>query len=207
MQYHFVDECGDPGLKTSQGSSSHFVIAMVQLANRDSSQTIRDMQSRLHLPKRFEFKFHRTTPIQRQTFFKFLEHLAFQARIVVIDKENSTFSKNSLAGQPLMINYMSDLALRTADSEIANDILIVDGAVRPFIQRLRIKLSEECRNRNRARLFKKIIGADSRKESGLQIADMIAGATMRFARDGDKSYYKLFEDRVVDLWRIPEEPI
>jgi hypothetical protein len=84
-------------------------------------------------------------------------------------------------------------------------VLIIDEATPSFIRALRLRLSKESRMLNRVRPFKNIIGANSNREDGLQVADMIAGAIRHHALGDEKEYFPLFADKIVDLWEVPEQ--
>ncbi len=58
--YFFVDESGDPGLEGEAGSSSHFVIAMVQLPERMPLYPLARVRKTLGLSPTFEFKYYKT---------------------------------------------------------------------------------------------------------------------------------------------------
>jgi len=66
IQYFFVDESGDPGLDGDAGSSSHFVVAMVQLPNRAPLDALTHVRQALGFPDTFEFKYHKTAMKLRQ---------------------------------------------------------------------------------------------------------------------------------------------
>ena len=99
---------------------------------------------------------------------------------------------------PLMNITFTDID----ELDIADDILIVDGAVPSLIRDLRVRLSAICRDEGRRRPFKKIVSADSGREDGLQLADMVAGAIMQSTKGTDVEYYQTFADKVVDLWKV-----
>jgi len=81
-------------------------------------------------------------------------------------------------------------------------VLITD-AFNPIITRsIRIKLSKECERLNRLRPFKQIVSANSKREEGLQLADMIAGAIRHHAMKVTSDYYKTFKSKVADIWYI-----
>ena len=83
---------------------------------------------------------------------------------------------------------------------MSNDILIIDAAAPVFCRNLRIALSERCGQAGRVRPFKRIIGGDSAREDGLQLADMVAGVIRQQAMGIPQPYYKTFAAKVVDLW-------
>lgn len=59
----FVDESGDPGLKLEQGSSTHFVVALVIFEDHDEAQAADDriglLRRELRLDPRYEFRFNK----------------------------------------------------------------------------------------------------------------------------------------------------
>ena len=79
---------------------------------------------------------------------------------------------------------------------------MIDGATDALRSALRIRLSQECRKNNRARPFGKIATANSRREDGLQLADMIAGAIRDHALGRSFEYRQMFMKKIVDLWEV-----
>lgn len=201
-QYHFLDESGDPGFNDSESSSRHFVLAMVQMPERTPLRELALVRQTLHLPPRFEFKYHKTKPRQKVIFFKAIQSLAFRVRAVVIDKSVIRNQFMGAKSQNFIVEYLAQLSLRAQTLDLASDILIIDGATPSYPRALRIKLSRECRKLNRVRPFKQIVGADSDREDGLQLADMIAGAIRRHSAGIETEFYETFKSKVVDLWEV-----
>ena len=83
--------------------------------------------------------------------------------------------------------------------------MILDAATPVFCRNLRIALSEHCDRAGRVRPFKRIIGGDSAREDGLQLADMVAGAIRQQAMGTPQPYYEMFAAKVVDLWQFTEK--
>jgi len=81
--------------------------------------------------------------------------------------------------------------------------LIIDGATPSYIRNLRVKFSKRCKRKERIRPFKKIIGADSKNEDGLQLADMIAGVVRLYAMEISIEHFQIIAPRIVDYWKIP----
>jgi hypothetical protein len=63
MQYFFVDESGDAGREGQPSSSSHFVVAMVQLPERAPLKPLVELRKALYVPPNFEFKYHQSKPL------------------------------------------------------------------------------------------------------------------------------------------------
>lgn len=72
----FVDESGDPGLKLEQGSSTHFVVALVIFEDHDEAQAADDriglLRRELRLDPRYEFRFNKCRRGVREQFLKAL---------------------------------------------------------------------------------------------------------------------------------------
>ena len=54
-QYFYIDESGDAGLQGQASSSSHFVIAMVQLPDRAPLRPLVNLRKALNTSAGFEF--------------------------------------------------------------------------------------------------------------------------------------------------------
>jgi len=203
-QYHFLDDSGDPGLSGAAGSSSYFVLAMVQLAVRAPLPEITAARAALHLLPVFEFKYFKTTPVQKATFFRSVQTIPFRVRAVAITKLGIPKQLTELDGQDFTIEFITHLVTR-ATSKLTNDVLVIDGETPEFRRALRVKLSSEYRKIGRVRPFKKIISGNSDREDGIQLADMVAGAVREFTLGEERSYYRTFADKVLDLWQVPEQ--
>lgn len=202
-QYFFTDESGDAGLEGQSSSSSHFVIAMVQLPERVSLTPLVNLRKTLNLSPKFEFKYHKTTNSQKDRFFREILEIPFRVRVAVLDKSVIGFMFNDLSPQQLTIELLVRLTMRTSELDISNDVLIIDGATPAFSRNLRVQFSERCKREERIRPFKNIIGADSKNEDGLQLADMIAGAVRLQAMEISIEHFQMISPRIVDYWKIP----
>jgi hypothetical protein len=203
MQYFFVDESGDAGLEGQASSSSHFVMAMVQLPERAPIKSLVDLRDALHVSPNFEFKFHQSKPLQKDRFFRDILKTSFRVRAVVVDKARIGQPFRNLSPRDLVIELIVGLTMRSDELDISNEILIIDGATPAFCRDLRVALTEQHRREERVRPFKNIIGADSKNEDGLQLADMIAGAIRLHATGLSNDHFQAISPRVVDLWNIP----
>jgi hypothetical protein len=144
-------------------------------------------------------------------FFRSVQPVLFRVRAVVIEKlglhryERPPGKRlTEMSGQDFVIEFIMRLTLRASELDIANDVLVIDRVPPAFRRVLRIRLSQECRKLNRVRPFKKIVSGDSRREDGLQLADMIVGAIRWHVVGAKSDYYETFANKIVDLWRCPE---
>lgn len=198
-QYHFFDESGDPGLK----SSRYFAVALVQLAGHAPLPELAAVRQSFRLSPVFEFKYHATTPSQKELFFRAIQPLTFRVRAAVVDKTQLASPLTTLRGMDFIVEWTTRLILRASELDIANDALVMDGAVPSLRRALRIRLSAECRPLARERPFAKIVSADSRRDDNLQLADMLVGAVRHQVARGASQDYATFAPKVVDLWKAP----
>jgi len=200
-QYFYVDESGEPGLQ-SHRSSPYFVMAMVQMPNWEPIPELAALREALHLAPTFEFHYVKLTAKQKQAFYQSLPPVFFRVRAAVLLKDELPAQYRTLSGFDLTIELLTRLTLRASPLDIGNDILVIDGATDALRSALRIRLSQECKAIKRVRPYKKIATASSRREDGLQLADMVAGAIRERAMKTDVSYYQAFAKKVVDLWEV-----
>jgi uncharacterized protein DUF3800 len=203
MQYFFVDESGDAGREGQPSSSSHFVVAMVQLPERAPLKPLVELRKALYVPPYFEFKYHQSKPLQKDRFFKEALAVDFRIRAVTVDKARLGSNFNTLDPQALTIELMIGLTMHASELDIANEVLIIDGATPSFCRQLRIQFSERSKREGRIRPFKNIIGGDSKREDGLQLADMIAGAIRLHVIGISSDHFDIISPRIVDLWILP----
>jgi len=201
-QYFFVDESGDAGLEGEAGSSSHFVIAMVQLPERMPLFPLAHVRKTLGLLPTFEFKYYKTATAPKSRFFRDVLSIPFRVRAVVVNKLQLRSNWRHLAPQTLTTNLIIQLTFRASELDIANEILIIDGATPAFCRSLRVQFTEHCKQQKRIRPFKNIIGAKSKNEDGLQLADMIAGAIRLHEMGISSEHFYCISSRIVDLWKL-----
>jgi hypothetical protein len=200
-QYFYVDESGEPGLR-SQRSSPYYIIAMAQLPNREPIAELASLRQELHLAADFEFHFYQMKLHQKEQFFKSVQPLLFRVRAAALLKASIPLEFRDLHGAELAMELFTQLALRASPLDIANDILILDSVSSSYLKSLRIQLTRAYRQANRERPFKKLISSDSRHDDGLQVADMIAGAIRLNVWKNDPVYYQTFLRKMVDLWQV-----
>jgi hypothetical protein len=202
-QYFFVDESGDAGLAGQASSSRYFVLTMVQLPDRASLRPLVHLRKVLHLSATFEFKYHTASTAQKDRFFKDVLTVPFRVRAAVLEKARINTQWRLLQPSELVMELIISLTLRASQLDIANDVLIIDGAAQAFCRQLRVRFTERCKQEKRIRPFKNIIGANSRNEDGLQMADMMAGAIRLHAMNISNEHFHYISSRVVDLWEFP----
>lgn len=200
-QYFYVDESGEPGLHSLK-RSPYYIIAMVQIRNREPVSELAALRRELHLAPNFEFHFYRMKLAQKDRFFQFIQPLLFRVRAVALLKANVPPDFGDLNSVEVAMELLTRLTLRASPLDIANDILVIDGAPESFLKSLRVHFTHAYHLAHRERPFKKFISSDSRHDDGLQLADMIAGAIREYIWEDSPVYYRMFSEKVVDLWRV-----
>jgi hypothetical protein len=201
-QYFCVDESGDPGLDDGAGSSSRFVVAMVQLPNRAPLDSLAHVRQALGFPDTFEFKYHKTASAPKDLFFSEVLSVPFRVRAVVVDKKQLLLNGRPLSSQGFVRELIIQMTFRASELDIANELLIIEGATPAFCRSLRVQFTDRCKQQSRIRPFKHIVGANSRNEDGLQLADMVAGAIRLYAMGGSSDHFYCISQRIVDLWQL-----
>lgn len=200
-QYFHVDESGDPGIHSLKGVP-YFVLAMVQLPDREPIAKFEALRRELRVSPTFEFHFHQMNPAQKTIFFGAISDIEFRVRAAVLLKVDAPPGYREMSGTDVIINLIAQLTFRASPLDIGNDVLILDGVAEPVRKALRIYLSNESKRLKRVRPFKSIVSEDSRHNDGLQLADMVTGAIRDHAWKNDPVYFQAFASRVVDLWQV-----
>jgi hypothetical protein len=158
----------------------------------------------LHLVETFEFKYHKTSFAQKDVFFQTIHPLEFRVRAVVINKAQLAAPWTNFQGMKFVIEVAAQLVLRASALDLADDVLVMDGATPALRRGLRIRLSELCRVRGRTRPFAKLVSAESSRDDDLQLADMLVGAIRQHVQATESRHYRSFAHKVTDLWRLPK---
>lgn len=112
MQYFFVDESGDAGL-TNKGSA-YYVVAMVQLPNRESLTELVALRQKLRLSSNFEFHYYKMNSRQKDEFFQAVQPLAFRVRAAALIKSHLPMKFQSMSSTELATDLLVNLTLRAA---------------------------------------------------------------------------------------------
>ncbi len=176
---------------------------MVQLIDTQSLPALAEVRQKFHFKSNFEFKYYTIRHEIKEAFFNSAHSIPFRVRAVVADKARLESHWREYSGQELTVELAVGLIMRANPLDIANDVLIIDAATPALCRALRVRLSEECRQHQRARPFGKITGGKSDREDGLQLADMVAGAVRQHSAGEDSRCYQMFVNKVVDLWELP----
>jgi len=201
----FIDDSGDPGFKLHKGSSKIFVIALIifddELEAEKTSLSIKELRRKLKVSDRYEFKFNKTNRKFRNNFFKAVKDFNFRIRAIVVTKEEiySSHLKNYIEN---FYNYVIMQVLKHNGETIKNARLKFDKRGERILRnQLRVYLSRQLDNKNK-KIFKDLKFVDSRQNTLVQLADMVAGAVFSSFSRKDKSYLEILKKakRIEDIW-------
>jgi hypothetical protein len=202
-QYIFIDDSGDPGLK--QSSTSHFIIAAVLLLDEGEKQLLNDaitlFRRNLGWNEMDEFKFNRTN---KKTILKLIDsikHFDFSAYAMVLNKSKIDPGNMPQDKASLYYYVIKELLLKL---ELTDPVITIDGrAGKQYAKEIRSYLRRSLRKNGVER--SRIYLVDSRKNSLIQLVDIIAGSVARSYRK-DKTdaevYLKLLSDKIVEIYEI-----
>ncbi len=200
----FLDESGDPGFKFEQGSSSHFVIALVVFDNpldaEETALTIKRLRQRLKLHETFEFKFNKMSNFHRFQFLEAVHNAPFRVRAMVVDKKVLR-SEHLIGDKERFYNYFVSEVMKHNYGTLREASLKVDGSgdrefKQAFKTYLRGKLSD--------RTLTKCKFVDSKKDSLIQLADMVAGSLYRKynPQKADDAFWERIRHKIEDCWEF-----
>ena len=201
----YVDDSGDAGFDFVRGSSRYLVIALVVFNDEiDAEETdviIKKYRRSLGWPVDVEFKFHKTRAAIRSGFLREVRKGTYTIRAVLVDK---TLLKDSLPrqGKASFYNFIIKEVL-SRNEDLGNAQVFIDGkAENEYRKSLKAYLRKNLSTKNRAMADIRFV--NSKNNSLIQLADMVAGAIRRTA-ETDKTdyhmYYDIIKKKISDLWR------
>lgn len=201
----FIDDSGDPGFKIEKGSSPIFVIVLVifndELEAEKTSLSIKELRRKLGVSDKYEFKFNKTNRKFRISFYSAVSRYKYKVRAIVADKK-FIYSQRLRTKKENFYNYMIMQVLKHSGGSIKNSKLKFDKRGEKEIRnQLRVYLSQKLEN-SKSKIFKDLKFVDSRQNTLIQLADMVAGAIYSFAKGRDKSYLEGLKQsgRIEDIW-------
>lgn len=189
----FIDESGDTGLKITEGSSEHFVVALVTFEDHDEAaacdQTIELLKKELGLGVADEFKFSKLPGKKREAFFDAVIPYSFFYFGVVI-KKSKLYGKG-FQFKESFYKYACSLVFENAKPHLKDAIVVIDGSgSREFKQ----QLDGYLRKKTGAGVIRKLKIQSSHNNNLIQLADMVVGAIHRNL--SEKSDRKIYRERI-----------
>ena len=202
-EYVICDDSGDPGVEDS--SMSHFIIAAVIVVGEDKKEkltaAVDKYRKTLGWKETHEFKFNTTKKSIIEELITRISDHDFSAYAMVLDKRKIPVTPDIISSKSLYYYVMKELLIKL---DLENPYIIIDGiSGKRYMQDVRTYLRKNLKTTNYDKFDLKF--ADSRKNSLIQIADIIAGSVARLYRkdraDSNK-FYNLLESKIVDVFEI-----
>lgn len=201
----FIDDAGDPGFKLDKGSSAYFVIACIIFDdNLDAEETaLRIKRYRRSLGWRddHEFKFNKTSKIIRLGFLEIIKNCNFRVRAIVADK-SAIRSPQLRSNKNKFYNYMIKEVLSKSDGSVRNASIRLDGHEDRAYKKAATTYFRQQAN-PRGSVIKDMKFVNSKNDSLVQLADMVAGSLLRSTQPDktDKDVYlAVVNKRFEDIW-------
>jgi hypothetical protein len=199
-QYVFIDDSGDPGLRNS--NTEKLIVAAVIVVDEERKTLLKKavdlFRANLGWNEKHEFKFSATEKEIITNLLNFIRNFEFSAYAVVVDKSKIKTANLPKDEAPLYYIVLKELLAKVAQN---GQKIIIDGKTsKKYSQKVRAYLRQSLRAKNITGCDIKFV--DSRNDSLVQVADIVAGAVARSYQMGKpdaKKYAKLLKDKIVKI--------
>lgn len=191
----FIDESGDAGFKFDKGSSDFFVIAMIvfddDLEMTRTSVAVGLLKRKIGFEDYREFKFHKLSKKIRVMFFTEIKKFKFKIISLSVDKRKiiSIKFKNNI--KLFYINAIKMLEKINNISDSGIKIKLDGGGGKLFKRNFSSYLRKELNLKDK-NIIRNLKFVDSKNNSLIQLADMVAGALRKSieSNEKDKDIYR-----------------
>ena len=202
-QFVILDESGDPGVDGS--STSHFIIAAVIIVSEGEKQelinAVDQYRQKLGWKDTHEFKFNTTKKEIIEGLIEALRDYDFSAYAMVLDKAKIPVTPDIIDSNSLYYYVMKELLVKL---DLKKPHITIDGiSSKRHMQRVRAYLRQNLIASGIEKC--EIRFSDSRKDSLIQIADIVAGSVARSYRDDRieaKKFLRLLGDKIVKVFEV-----
>lgn len=197
-----IDESGCTGFK--QGSSSHFVIAMIIFDSfNDAEQTANVIHKlKRDLGMQREFKFSASKDSRRDAFFEAIKSCRFSVRFFVVEKKriHSDFLQDN---GDKFINYCLRNLIQSGMHRLVNAVVKIDGK---SSKRFKRECASYLRRHVGSNVIRKVTFCDSQSDVLIQLADMMVSAYSRPFNNPDKQnafrWRNMMERKIENVWNF-----
>ncbi|MBI3242239.1 MAG: DUF3800 domain-containing protein [Chloroflexi bacterium] len=177
MKTLYMDWSGDPGFKFNRGSSKFLAFACLA-TTAGFAEPLKKLRDDYRLGSNFYFHFKNASELIKPAFFSLLAQTDITAVALRVDKPALGQDWRKMRGDDLVAHFVAETVAEMPAESIDNAVLLIDGSRDEVAlqQRIRIAVSDKLR-RVGSTLLKDIRVRPAREEDGLQVADMLAGAT------------------------------
>jgi hypothetical protein len=199
----YIDESGDPGARFHRDSSALFVVSLVIVDNPTPIVVALDALRQSFGKPGYEFKFAGMSDAARERFFLTLARQDFRTHCRILDKR-TLLNRPSLTAADIYVRVVAR-ALSDVLDDLVHANVVIDQSVRArhaqrrLAERIRAEL---CLNPPSEAIINTIRFANSRTETLVQVADMIAGAVTRSYTRADDRFLTMIPKRRLTIAEI-----
>jgi len=202
-EYIIIEDSGDLGVKGS--STSHFIVVAVIVVGDDVKNLlttkIDNYRTELGWKETHEFKFNSTKKSIIEKLIKKVRDYKFSVNAVVLDKSKIPVVPEIIDGISLY-NYLIKELLINLD--LSNPYITIDGiSSKKHEQKVKAYLRQNLRIKGIKKSEIKFV--DSRKDTMVQLADIVAGSIARSFSDkksNARKFLNLFKERIIQIDEI-----
>ena len=202
-QFVILDVSGDTGVDGS--STSHFIIAAVVIVGESDIQklsaTVDQYRQELGWKETHEFKFNTTKKEIIEKLIAKIRGCNFSAYAMVLDKRKIPVTPDIIDSTSLYYYVIKELLLKL---NLQSPFITIDGiGGKKYMQRIKAYLRQNLKASGIEKC--EIRFADSRKDSLIQVADIVAGSIARSFRDNrinSGRFLGLLEDRIIKIFEL-----
>jgi hypothetical protein len=199
--YLFIDDSGDTGFKKS--ATSHFLIAALLVIDEEQKLKITEaidlFRRNLGWNELHEIKFNKAEKGIVIDFIDFVKEFDYSAYIMVLDKTKINPEKIPKSKVSLYFQIIKELLLKL---ELTNPIITIDGrADKKFAKEIKTYLRQSLRENGV--YDSRIYLVDSRKNSLIQLTDIVVGSVARSYRKektDSQTYIEALGDKIVGIY-------
>lgn len=189
----FIDDSGDGGFKFESGSSSHLVMAACVFPDSAEVQTLQARMAECAHKNghKVEFKYSKTKERLKDCFFACTAPVKYNVRAISVDK-SKIYSQKLRESPSALKSYAIRLLLSKGFGRIRNAKVVIDGQDTKAFGIADTAYLMRMANADRPGTIREVAFADSKRNVGIQLADMVAGAIQKGVRTHKEPDYKHF---------------
>lgn len=179
----FIDDSGDGGFKVGRGSTSHLIMAACVFRDPKQIEALSEAVHTCAQRNRVgdEFKYAKTKDRIRGCFFDCTAHVDFDVRAIIMTKE-WIWSPNYRSNPSKFKSFAIAQLLSHGFGQISDAKVFIDGQDTKAFGISDAEHVASIANRSSPGTISSVRFVDSRRNVGIQLADMIAGAINRGVR-------------------------
>lgn len=180
--YIYIDDSGDTGFKTDQGSSTHFVLAACVFSETEEIEKLSSVMNQCVIDHKARFKEYKYAKLKNRriadALFAAIQDIDFSIRILLVDKSQirSPRLRNNSAE---FRTEMHKQFLTHFHGTILSSKVFIDGRDGIAAGMKESRFYKQCADSVALGSVSEVRFVDSEKSRPIQLADMIAGSTRR----------------------------